>query len=104
MSGRCCVGGSASVRLAQRLSALTASILPGAALILLPKCPLCLAVWLTAVTGLGFSAAGAAWVSWILVLFWVTTVAFAAVPAVRRRALRRTQAGLGARVVEANLS
>jgi hypothetical protein len=104
MTGQCCVSRSASVRLARRLSALTASILPGAALILLPKCPLCLAVWLTALTGLGFSADGVTWVSGILVLFSVAAVAVAAVPAVRRRALRRTQAELGARVVEASLS
>ena len=61
MTGQCCVRGSAPHRLARRLSTLTASILPAALLVLLPKCPLCLAAWLTVATGVSFSAAGVAW-------------------------------------------
>lgn len=61
----------------RRFSSAAASILPGALLILLPKCPLCLAAWLTAVTGLGFSAAGAAWARGIAVVFAVAAVALA---------------------------
>jgi hypothetical protein len=71
MTGQCCVGGPASRRLARLLSRAAASILPGAVLVLLPKCPLCLAAWLTVVTGIGFSAAGAVWVRGVLVVFWV---------------------------------
>jgi hypothetical protein len=89
MSGQCCQGGPASRRLARRLSRAAASILPGAVLLLLPKCPLCLAVWLTVVTGVGFSAAGAAWVGGMLAVFWIAAVALAAGPIVRRRAERR---------------
>ena len=37
------------------------SVLPGAALVLLPKCPLCLAAWLTVVTGVAVPAAPAAY-------------------------------------------
>jgi len=98
MTGRCCVGGPASRRLSRRLSAaaapILAPILPGAALVLLPKCPLCLAAWLTVVTGVGFSAAGAAWVPWMVVVFWVAVVAFAAALIVRRRASGRPPAPL----------
>jgi len=72
----CCVGGRTSNRLARRFSRVTASILPGALLVLLPKCPLCLAAWLTVATGIGFSAAGAAWVCGVLVALWVAGVAF----------------------------
>jgi hypothetical protein len=85
MTGRCCVGGTASHRLARRLSTAAVSVLPGAVLVLLPKCPLCLAVWLTAVTGVGFSAPGATWVRGMLVVFWVAAVALA-VTIVRRHA------------------
>jgi hypothetical protein len=76
MTEQCCVAGPASRRLARWLSA-PAAILPGAVLVLLPKCPLCLAAWLTVVTGVGFSAAGAAWVRGTLVVSWIAAVALA---------------------------
>lgn len=88
MTGRCCVGGTAARRLARRFSKAAASILPGAALVLLPKCPLCLAAWLTVVTGIGFSAAAAAWMRGMLAVFWVAAVALASVPIVRRIGLK----------------
>jgi hypothetical protein len=70
MKQQCCNtrGGPASHRLARRISAVTASILPAAALVLLPKCPLCLAAWLTVMTGVGFSAAGADLLRWMATL------------------------------------
>jgi hypothetical protein len=95
MTGQCCGGGPASCRLARRLShrlgKAAASILPGAALVLLPKCPLCLAAWLTVATGVGFSAAGAAWVREIVVLLSVIGVALAAAPIIRRRVVGRAR-------------
>jgi hypothetical protein len=78
MTGQCCTGGPASRRLARPLSRAASSILPGAVLALLPKCPLCLAAWLTAVTGVGVSAAGAAWARGAVVVFWVAAVAIVA--------------------------
>jgi len=86
MTAQCCVGGPASRPLARRLSRAAASSLPGAALAFLLKCPLCVAAWLTAATGVGFSAVGAGWVRGVLVVFWVAAVALAAAPIVRRRA------------------
>jgi hypothetical protein len=85
MAGQCCVAGPASRRPARRFSKAAASILPGALLVLLPKCPLCLAAWLTVATGIGFSAAGASFARGMLVVFWVTAVALAFVPIIRRR-------------------
>ena len=78
MTGQCCVGGRTSRRLARRLSAAAAPILPGAALVLLPKCPICLAAWLTVVTGVGFSAGGVAWVRGMVVILGVAGVVLAA--------------------------
>jgi hypothetical protein len=94
MAGQCCVGGSASRRLARRLSMAAASILPGAVLVLLPKCPLCLAAWLTVVTGIGFSAVAAAWVRGMLLVFWVAAAALAVAPTIRRGAFGRASAPL----------
>jgi hypothetical protein len=68
MTGQCCVGGRAPHCLARRLYRVTASILPAAALALLPKCPLCLAAWLTVATGFSLSATGAAWLRASIVL------------------------------------
>jgi hypothetical protein len=90
MTGQCCTGGQASP--ARRLSRTAASILPGTVLVLLPKCPLCLAALLTAATGVGFSAAGAAWVRELVVMLFVAAVAFAAAPIIRRRAFGRASA------------
>jgi len=86
MNGHCCTGGRARGRLVRRLSTGAASILPGAALLLLPKCPLCLAAWLTLVTGVGFSAAGAAWLRGTVLVFWIAAVALATAAILRRRA------------------
>ncbi len=91
MTEQCCVGGPALRRPARRLFKGAASILPGAALAFLPKCPLCLAAWLTAMTGIGFSAAGAVWVGGIAVLFWIAAVTLFAAPIIRRRAFGRAQ-------------
>ena len=68
MIGQCCKSrGRAGV---------AASILPGTALVLLPKCPLCLAAWLGVVTGVGVSAAAAAYLRGAIAIFWVVAVAF----------------------------
>jgi hypothetical protein len=69
-------------------------MLPAAVLVVLPKCPLCLAAWLTLATGIGFSATGAAWVRVILVVSWVAAVALAFSPMVRRRFLACTKTSI----------
>jgi hypothetical protein len=69
-------------RLARRLSATAGSIVPGVVLVWLPKCPMCLAVWLTAATGIGVSSTAAAWARGMLVVVWMAAVALV----VRRRA------------------
>jgi hypothetical protein len=88
MAGQCCTGEGPSGRLARRLFVAMASILPGAVLVLLPKCPLCLAAWLTVITGV--SAAAAASVGKLIVVFCVAAVALAAAQIIRRRASGRS--------------
>jgi hypothetical protein len=75
MSGQCCLAGREPRPLARRLSKATASILPAALLMLMPKCPLCLAAWLTIATGVSFSATGAAWLRWSITLLWLGALA-----------------------------
>jgi len=90
MTGQCCTGEGLSGRLARRRAGAAASMLYGAAVVLLPKCPMCLAAWLTAVTGIGVSAAAAGRVRVLLVIFWLAAFALVAVQIVGRRAFRRS--------------
>jgi hypothetical protein len=85
MTGQCCTGERPSRPLARRISGVAASILPGAVL-LLPKCPLCLAAWLTVATGAGISAAAVARVRGLIVITWLALLVLVAVQIVRRRA------------------
>jgi hypothetical protein len=78
VTAQCCTGGGPSRRPARRLSAAAASILPAAALLLLPKCPLCIAAWLTLATGIAIPAAAVAGLRGLIVLFWITALAIAA--------------------------
>ncbi len=84
MTGECCTDERPSRRLARRLSGAAASVLPGAVLLVLPKCPLCLAAWLAVVTGAGVSAAAAASVRGGLVVFWGLSLCISAVQLIRR--------------------
>ena len=73
--GQCCRGGQISQCLTGRVSRVTASILPAMLLVFLPKCPLCLAAWLTVATGISFTEVDAAWVRWSVVLPCVVALA-----------------------------
>ncbi|WP_321476989.1 hypothetical protein [uncultured Paludibaculum sp.] len=90
MTGSGCVCGPAPGQSAGRLSKVTASILPAALLLILPKCPLCIAAWLTVATGLSISAANITWVRAGILLLWMAAVA----PVLWRRVLRRASASL----------
>jgi hypothetical protein len=76
MTGQCCVAIPTSHNRARKLSKITGSLLPGAVLVLLPKCPFCLAAWLTLATGFSFSATGAAWLRASIVALWATALTF----------------------------
>jgi hypothetical protein len=75
MTGHCCVPGRPSNLPARRSSRIISTILPAALFAVLPKCPLCLAAWLTLATGVGFSAAAAVWLRTGVVLLSLTAFA-----------------------------
>ena len=52
-----------------------AAMLPAAGFALLPKCPLCLAIWLTATTGVGVSAEAAQSLTWSAIASWLLVLA-----------------------------
>jgi hypothetical protein len=88
MTGQCCTGEGRS-RPARRLSGAVASVLPGAVLVLLPKCPLCLAAWLTvAMGGVAVSARLAEQLRSAIAVFWAVALAVAGIQVVRRRLFR----------------
>jgi hypothetical protein len=88
MPRQCCLEAPVSRRRPGRYSRLAASMLPAAVLLLLPKCPLCLAAWLTVATGVTFSASGAAWARAIILLVWLAVAA----PVIWRRVFKRAPA------------
>jgi hypothetical protein len=65
----CCEGG------ARRRGGVAAPIVPGVTLVLLPKCPLCLAAWLGLVTGVGISAGAATYVCGAIIMLCVAGLA-----------------------------
>lgn len=72
MTSPCCnANRHKSHGLARRLSHVTPSVIPGILLLLLPKCPMCLAAWLTLATGLSISATAVGWLRLTLVLLWI---------------------------------
>jgi hypothetical protein len=93
MTGQCCTGEGPSRRLARRFPGVAGSILPGTALVLLPKCPLCLAAWITAVTGFGVPMAVAAHVRGGIVAVWIGALGFAIIRIARRSSDRRQRRG-----------
>ena len=74
MTGTCCTSGRGPHPLARRLSEVIASILPAGLLVLLPKCPLCLTMWLALATGLSVPVAGIAWLRGGIVLLWAGAI------------------------------
>ena len=64
------------------------SVLPGVLLVLLPKCPVCLAAWIAIATGASIPVAAAARLNTIVVILCVISIAATVV----RFGLRRRRA------------
>jgi hypothetical protein len=60
----------------RRVGEIFAWILPSAILVLVPKCPACLAVHVTLWTGLGLSLSTATYLRWVLLLLCVVSLLF----------------------------
>lgn len=51
-------------------------LLPGILLVLIPKCPLCLAAWIALGTGIGISFTVATWLRWGLIAICVVSLCY----------------------------
>jgi len=72
--------------LAQRVREILAWVLPSAILVLVPKCPACLAAHVMLWTGIGLSFSTATYLRWLLLLLCVASLLFLVV---RRLSARR---------------
>jgi hypothetical protein len=62
----------------------TGWVLPGLGLVLLPKCPMCIAGYVAAITGMGISLPVAAGLRWAVLILCIAALTFVAVRAVAR--------------------
>lgn len=76
---------------APRTRNLAGWVVPGAILILLPKCPACLAAYVAAATGLGLSFASATHLRTSLLILCVTSLLFLAGKRLSRLGIDMTQ-------------
>jgi hypothetical protein len=60
----------------RRVREVFAWVLPSAILVLVPKCPACLAAYVTLWTGLGLSLSAASYLRWVLLFLCVATLLF----------------------------
>ncbi len=96
MAGHCCGGEPLNIsgeRKRRKRTWLDAAgcLVPGFLLALVPKCPMCVAAYLSLATGLALSASTAAWVRSGFIVAMVATVAICTVRLGRRIYLRNSE-------------
>jgi hypothetical protein len=74
----CCVPAShwKTPTWARRVREIFAWILPSAIVVLVPKCPACLAAYVTLGTGIGLSLSTATYLRWVLLVLCVASLLF----------------------------
>jgi len=60
-------------------------LFPATVLVLMPKCPLCVAAYVALFTGIGITFSAAQWIQRLILVFCLTSLAFLAVRYWRRR-------------------
>jgi hypothetical protein len=82
----CChaAGGRKTPTWARRVREIFAWVLPGAGLMLVPKCPACLAAYAMLWTGLGLSLATATYLRWVLLALCIASLLFLIVDRLHR--------------------
>jgi hypothetical protein len=74
-AGQCCHGGH-SMTFARQCRKITGWLVPAAILVVLPKCPACLAVYIAVGTGIGVSVAAATYVRAVLAVLCLVSVLY----------------------------
>jgi hypothetical protein len=76
MSNCCNAAGDRKSSWLRRTRAICAWVFPSAALVLVPKCPACLAAYVTLWTGLGLSLTAATYLRWALLCLCAASLLF----------------------------
>jgi hypothetical protein len=77
MSACCNVAGDRKIsRWLQKVREIFAWVVPSAILVILPKCPACLAAYVALWTGLGLSLSTATYMRWAMLLLCISSLLF----------------------------
>jgi hypothetical protein len=83
-AGKAAVGAKRGRPFVRRCHDIAGWILPAGGLVLLPKCPACLAAYVAIVTGVGISVSAAAFLRMLLLAMCITSIAYFAAMRGRR--------------------